>query len=260
MKLKTNFVQSMLESSNLLEQIRIKSFSLALPSNTLSPDNIPLACDYFCWLHNGIAADYSAITLLLANTADLNILQLSPIYGILRGTLEKYADVLNLYMKRAPYFDYLNFLNHDARATYEKKCGNSDQAEHYRQMALEASKHVCKNFNTDRCNRLTRYYLLGDFNKLPCLEQLPFIRNFNLFLWKYDSYFSLILHNNVEPLYRTIEEKIEEILKILHYMTYTSLCLLEIYYPWPAPEIKYGQCQLFNIVNLLHSSDSLLFV
>ena len=52
--------------------------------------------DYYCWLHNAIVADYNTVTFLLKQMPDINQFDLRPIYCILRSTLEKYADVINL--------------------------------------------------------------------------------------------------------------------------------------------------------------------
>lgn len=220
-------------------------------------NNKIMAIDYLCWLHNAVFADYSTITFLLKSMPEINEFDLRPIYCIMRSTLEKYVDIVNLYTKREAYYSYLNFLNIDSNSKAFKADGDYEKYNQYKKQADEYASEVKKNFGLPMCNRLTRYYLLGDFNKLPQLSSFPFVLEFNQNISKLDSKFSQILHNN-KPLDNSNNTiKVKEILKYSHYMMWMSLGILQVFYNFNSPEISNGLFHLQNAINCIHSNQDI---
>lgn len=244
------FVQNIGNATFQLTQLRNKTV-------VTSYGRFPLANDYLCWLHNALFSDYSTVTYLLTNMPDIDCFDLRPVYCILRSSLEKYADILNLFMKRDLYYAYLIYLNSDSTSRALKSTGDKEGGERFRKEADQNIETVKKNFNVTKCNRLTRYYLLGDFNSLPAIQNMPNILEFNRTLFSIDSKFSQLLHNNIETFSSNNFEKSYEILKYTHYMMYISLCLLELYYQMNFPEIASSQYFLLSLINDLKTNQAL---
>lgn len=221
-------------------------------------NNGVLAQDYFCWLNNAIFADYSTITFLLRNMSDINLSDLRPIYCILRSTLEKYADILNLYIKREPYYAYIRYLNSDSASRAFKATGDTANEKVKKKEAIFFANSVKQSFNTNICNRTTRYYLLGEFNKLPQLTNLPFILEFNKSISNLDSRFSQILHNNIELNNRNNFENSNEILKSIHYIMYMSLCLFQSYYQYNSALLNYIIEHLENAISIINNDQGIV--
>ncbi|OBR96835.1 hypothetical protein CLRAG_03440 [Clostridium ragsdalei P11] len=220
-------------------------------------NDIVIAQDYFCWLNNAIFADYSTITFLLKSMPDINQFDLRPIYCIMRSSLEKYADILNLYIKGKPYYAYMNYLNCYSASRTFKANGEIDIATNKSKEADEYKNIVKQTFNTDTCNRTTRYYLLGEFNKLPQLDNIPFVLEFNRNIANLDSRLSQILHNNVESNISSNFKKTNEIIKSIHYMMYISLCLFQIHYNWYTLQINQGLQYLKNAINIINDNQAI---
>lgn len=217
-----------------------------------------LAQDYFCWLNNAIFADYSTITFLLKSMPDINQFDLRPIYCILRSSLEKYADILNLYIKGEPYYAYMNYLNSDSASKAFNVNGDIENGTIKKNEANEYANNVKQTFNVKICNRITRYYLLGEFNKIPELDNLPYILDFNKSIISLDSRFSQILHNNIESSIINNFKKTDEILKYIHYMMYISLCLFQRYYNCNIPQVNQGIQYLKSTIDIINSNQGIL--
>ncbi|MCD2348877.1 hypothetical protein [Clostridium guangxiense] len=216
------------------------------------------AQDYFCWLNNAVFADYSTITFLLKSMPDINQFDLRPIYCILRSSLEKYADILNLYIKGNAYYAYMNYLNSESASKEFKAKGDIENGIIKKNEANEYANSVKQTFNINICNRTTRYYLLGEFNRLPQIGNLFFILEFNRNIVRLDSRFSQILHNNIESNSSNNFQKTNEILKSIHYMMYMSLCLFQVYYNLNTPQINQGIQYLKNAIDIINNNQGVL--
>ena len=73
---------------------------------------------WMCWYYNAVFSDYVAITSLFLNMKDLEKVDLRPLFCILRSTLEKYADLANVFMKGKIYLDYIEHLNVKSAAKF----------------------------------------------------------------------------------------------------------------------------------------------
>lgn len=197
-----------------LNNIKIHSYNVNIP--TQNGQQYPLAQDYCFWLYNGLNEDYQTITFLLSNMINVNYFSLRPLYCILRSSFEKYADILNFIVHQSKYYCYVNYLNN-------KSVGN----EQY----IFDEQNVKSTFNLSVCNRKTRYYLLGQANKFLDTNY-PVISEFNRNLAEMDSYYSQLLHNNLDVQLTPNYQKIVEILKQLQCMIYATTVLIKGYYAY----------------------------
>jgi len=199
---------------NNLDNIKIHSYNV----NMVAPNGVsyPLAQDYCFWLYNGLSEDYQTITFLVSNMININHFSLRPLYCILRSSFEKYADILNFIVHQSKYHYYVNYLNN-------RSVGN----EQY----VVDEQNVKTSFNLTVCNRKTRYYLLGQANKfLDANYQV--ITEFNRNLSELDSYYSQLLHNNLDVKITPNYQKIVEILKQLQCMMYATTVLIKGHYAY----------------------------
>lgn len=197
--------------------------------------------DYYCWLHNAIVADYNTVTFLLKQMPDINQFDLRPIYCILRSTLEKYADVINLFHYGQPYEQYLWYLTHQSQ-------GDEDLAEGF-------SKHAKEHLNLPKCNRNTRYYLIDKRNSLYRVSQVvPQVPVISKKLKNIDSKYSRILHNNIDPHTVSRVEEVIELLLHLHYMMYTSTILFSHYYHLDSTVVSSALTNLYSAIHQISNS------
>ncbi len=189
----------------------IKLYSYNVSMNSPAVGQYPLSQDYCFWLYNGLIEDYQTITFLVSNMLNINYFSLRPLYCILRSSFEKYADVLNFVVHGSKYLYYVNYLNNMA-------VGN--------EQCIVDEQNVKSSFNIAVCNRKTRYYLLGQANKFLG-ENYPGIADFNRNLADMDSYYSQLLHNNLDVNLVPNYQKIVEILIQLQCMMYATTVLIK---------------------------------
>jgi hypothetical protein len=217
----------------------------------------PMLQDYPFWLYNAVFADYSAVTFLTKCISAVEYFDVRPLYCIVRSTLEKYADLANLHAKGRVYENYLWYLNFESNSLESFAAGNDEKGREFRRQA-ESYKRICmETFGLSRCNRLTRYYLMRDFNGLLSWEERSFIVPFNKKLSYIDSKCSQLLHNNVTFAARVSQEEIQEILLYMHYVMWTVQQLLPMFYTWPLPEIQEGSVQLRRAIECIHAGRAL---
>lgn len=246
-----------------------------------------LAQDYFCWLNNALYADYSAIFCLLSNLYDINKVDLRPIYCIMRSSLEKYADILNLVERKEEYYPYLQYLNDSSMARLLKEnyiyYANSKEeeddlkkkADDFKKSADENNKRVKESLKQKHCNRRTRYYLARELSEINELfsksddsykyiipnDICDFFKShsksydFSKKLLERDSKYSQIAHNNIEIDADDNPTKVKEILINVNYMMLDSVYLLGYYY---GTEDFYNKIEFYNnivksIVRLFNS-------
>lgn len=197
----------------------------------------PLANDYCFWIYNGIIEDYQAIIFLISNLNNIYSTSLRPIYSVLRGTIEKYADVLNFSIYKDKYYSYISYLNFDS-------IGDKNSSLAY----WEETKKL---FNLRICNRKTRYYLLGQVNSIID-EQFTKIIDFNRKLSEIDSYYSMMLHNNLDSQKIPNEQRIVDILTYLQYILYTATLSVNNHYK-DLLDLTVISTTLFNIQELTNA-------
>ncbi len=185
---------------------------------------------WICWYYNAIVSDYVAITSLFQNMNDVEKVDLRPLFCILRSTLEKYADLANVFMKQHVYLDYIEHLNVKSASKFYEASGDENQAKMCRQKAYEYAKNVKYHYRIPVCNRLSRYYLIKDLSFSDEIKKLSYIREYNKTLTTIDSKYSQLLHNNLEVLFIDNYVKSNEIITFLHYMMYVSTLLIDSYF------------------------------
>lgn len=226
-------------------------------ARSLSIGGRPMLQDYPFWLYHAVFADYSAVTFLTKCIAAVEYFDLRPLYCILRSTLEKYADLANLYAKGRGYENYLWYLNFESNSIEAFASGDGTKGREFRRQA-ESYKRICMDsFCLSRCNRLTRYYLMRDFNERIRWEERSFIIPFNKHISHIDSKCSQILHNNVTFTARVPQEELLDILLYMHYAMWTAQMLLPQFYSWPLPEIQEGSVMLRRAIDCIHTGCAL---
>lgn len=238
--------------------------------------NVVWASDYFCWLHNALLADYATITFLFKTMQDIESFDLRPIYCIIRSSLEKYADILNLYTYGSRYAYYLMYLSFYSSVIYLKNCQRTNHEDILikEKQRDEARQNFFNNFaaelHTKICNRKTRYFLLWKANALSILNEQDDICAFNKEISQLDSKYSQILHNNAEYHPQNNLYKTQEILRYVHYMMFVSLRLFPEYYrtmpyvlqitSFPATNpINGGLGYLSQAIQILRNNEGVLY-
>lgn len=202
----------------------------------------------FYWLYNEIVSDYRIMTFVLTNIMDLNTINFNSIYNILRSTLEKYADFLNLYMYREKYLSYMEYLYQESNYRVLKKTASKRDIQLCKEQLKDYRKEIQDNFfNSDSkvfIERKTRYKLLESFNQTNVFANLsnspiPMDRaminsviNFNKDISFLDSKYSRFLHNSSVVLFNDTQgiDKAKEIMINIHFILYTANLLLWYYF------------------------------
>lgn len=221
MQITYNLKLSMQQSCNSLNDINLYStnFNMQYEQNK----QFVLAYDYCFWLYRGIIEDYNTVSFLISNMNNINSITLRPLYCILRSTLEKYADVLNFYGYNENYYAYIDYLNVHSQFMRSNNLDN---------IIVEQKKEKArKSLGVDKCNRLTRYYLLGKANSIFIERNENLIVEFNKSLSSLDSEYSQLLHNNVDYIsIKSNQDRIKEILYNLQIIAYATTNFVRMYY------------------------------
>ena len=130
--------------------------------------------------------------------------------------------------------------------------GDGREGAALRRKSASYKRQFMERWEISRCNRLTRYYVLGDFNQLIQGSVSPDIVQFNRSLSKIDSKCSQILHNNVTFAARHNREEIKDILTYIHYIMWTSQWMLPRFYSWNLPELQEGLEPLQQAIDCIH--------
>lgn len=204
--------------------------------------------DKFYWLYNEIISEYKIITFVLTNIGNLNAINFNSIYNILRSTLEKYADFLNLYMHREKYISYMEYLYQESNYRVLKKTSSKKDAQMFKDQLKEYKKEIQDNFfNGDTkvfIGRKTRYELLELFKQTDVFTNLSnspmqmdramidLVVEFNKMISFLDSRYSKILHNSSLVLLNDEQgiEKAKEIMANIHFILYAANFLLWYYF------------------------------
>ena len=238
--------------NHYMDEAAAKMRRISHEARSLSVNGTLMLQDYPFWLYHAIFADYSTISFLAKCMSDIDYFDLRPLYCILRSSLEKYADLANLCAKGRTYEWYLWYLNFESNAMEAYTAGDSREGASLRRKADSYKRQFMERWEISRCNRLTRYYVLGDFNQLIQGSVSPDIVQFNRSLSKIDSKCSQILHNNVTFAARHNREEIKDILTYIHYIMWTSQWMLPRFYSWNLPELQEGLAQLQQAIDCIH--------
>lgn len=156
--------------------------------------------------------DIASIYLILSHGQDeFSCFFEGPVIGIMRSSIEKFADIINLSIYGNQYNPYLTFL--------------ADNPSNPRNQNLEM--HLKNTLHQNKITRKTRYYLLREFTNR--IENYPeSLRDFNNELPRLDSRFSSKLHNNPDPYYESDDFKINEIIHYISNMTLQVFAYLNL--------------------------------
>lgn len=187
--------------------------------------------DNFFILYNSIYSDYKIINYVLGSIYDLNSVDFNSLYCILRSTLEKYADLVNIFLYGdQKYISYLQFLHEDSLFIATKDESYKNEKNKYLEIIKKDFENDLKKGSKEVFfNRKTRYDLAKGFEKSYLFEQMKkgfipgitfTITDFNNNLSNLDSNYSQILHNNLTPFifYNNNDSQIKasDIIKKIH--------------------------------------------
>ena len=173
-----------------------------------------------------IMEDFNVLSYWIETCMDFNQFELTPLFCVLRSTIEKYADLVNFYYYGEGYTLFLNHLwfESQGRGSEEFALRNYEELKKWLVM-----KGVFSEENTAFANRVTRYYMLANFNSKfnTSFSNCGFesIILLNRKLRKLDSNFSSIIHDNPD-FNREKKVKVDEILDVLLHVAYSSILLI----------------------------------
>lgn len=247
--LNNSLVSRLRATSNLLAQQRYNTVHNVFVNGETGI--YPIANDRLCFLNNALISDFLHITFSLMSMPDINQFDLRPLYCVLRSAIEKYADITNHFSCGDNYYQYLDYLDNYSDYIYHciRREFTQQEKKNVEEKLEKEETHIEGLLGVEKCNRSTRYYLLGRFNFLyksdgtgrVVGENAERIIEFNKELAKLDSSFSQILHNNVETNPRSNKEKVAEIYRAIVYATYAAQRQFETYYITDL-QTKVNQC------------------